>query len=405
MKQKNYDLRLKQAPLILTITNCLYKLMFILPVIVLFFQSKGASIGDFFLIQGIFAFAVFLLEIPTGYLGDLFSRKKIIIFSYIIYLLGHIIWIIFDGFWGILGGELLFALTAALYSGTGEAYLYDCLKQQKKDKEIVKYHGRMLAISGYGIAIATLFGGFIYNQFGATVTLSLTMIGTCISIILSFLLPELKGVKRDLNKEDSKFKDLLSIIKFAINHKEIKWLMIFPALFGSGTLVLFWSMQPLMELALIPISLFGVFGFINQGSRAFTAHIANKLFRKLKTKLFCISLLSSLIIGFITAIALTQIETFYIAAILLIILGLAASSFMGIDLVSKSMVNHRVKSSERATVLSIQSMMVKFMGAIIMFSLKILVDGFNMVTMLTIMGCIIIILIFFTMKKLIKLDL
>ena len=48
--------------------------VFLLPVLLFFYQENGLSVGDFYLIQGLIVFFAFLFEIPAGYLGDIFPR-------------------------------------------------------------------------------------------------------------------------------------------------------------------------------------------------------------------------------------------------------------------------------------------------------------------------------------------
>ena len=108
----------KSAPRLLSIANSLVNALFFLPVVMLFYNYKGLSMGDFFLIQGIFSLAVFVLEIPTGYIGDLFSRKHTLIIGNFIWIAGYLIWIFGKGFWAVLSGELIFSVTLSLISGT-----------------------------------------------------------------------------------------------------------------------------------------------------------------------------------------------------------------------------------------------------------------------------------------------
>lgn len=53
--------------------------LFLLPVLLFFYQENGLTVGDFYLIQGLIVFFAFLFEIPAGYLGDIFPRKYILI--------------------------------------------------------------------------------------------------------------------------------------------------------------------------------------------------------------------------------------------------------------------------------------------------------------------------------------
>ena len=59
----------KMALRLLKWSEFFYYFLVILPVIVVLYQNKGITVGDFFLIQGISALAAFVLEIPSGYLS------------------------------------------------------------------------------------------------------------------------------------------------------------------------------------------------------------------------------------------------------------------------------------------------------------------------------------------------
>ena len=64
------------APRFLIAARALRMMNFILPIMFLFYQDKGLSIGDVFLIQGLWAVSVFFLEVPSGYIGDICSRTS-----------------------------------------------------------------------------------------------------------------------------------------------------------------------------------------------------------------------------------------------------------------------------------------------------------------------------------------
>ena len=55
--------------------------LFLLPVLFLFYQQYGITVGDFFLLQGLSALLCLLLDVPCGYLADIYSKKKVLIFS------------------------------------------------------------------------------------------------------------------------------------------------------------------------------------------------------------------------------------------------------------------------------------------------------------------------------------
>lgn len=63
-------------------------LTFFLPIIVLFWQENGLSMTEIMLLQSFFAITVVVLEIPTGYFADIFSRKLSLVCSALFGFLG-----------------------------------------------------------------------------------------------------------------------------------------------------------------------------------------------------------------------------------------------------------------------------------------------------------------------------
>ena len=162
---------LKSAPRWLSIAYALHGMLFCLPVIMLFYSFKGVSMGDFFLIQGIANLSIFVLEIPTGYIGDVFSRKKTLIIGTIFWILGYLFWIFGSGFSVILLGELIWSMAIAFISGTLEAYLYDLLKKNHKEGKFHKKYAKLRMLNDLSLTLATLSGAFIYQFLGPTIPL------------------------------------------------------------------------------------------------------------------------------------------------------------------------------------------------------------------------------------------
>jgi len=394
---------LEKVPTLVSIMMFFWWSLFIIPVIMLFYQYKGLTIGDFFLIQGLFRVFIFFVEIPTGYLGDLFSRKKIISLSVFLFLVGNIIWFSFSGFTFILLGELIFAFSSALYSGTGEAYIYDILKKQGKEQTMNKVWGQIRSSMILGTTIATFTGGIIYQHLGPSALVIIETSFMFFAFILSLFLPEFNEHKRVVQEGKNKWKDILEISKYASTHPEIKWLMTFPAVFGAGTLMLMWSQQPIMESKLIPIALFGVFMGTNQMFRAILSNISHHLFTKLKTNKYSLFVFSIFTLGLISLITATFFSNKIFIYVLLVFIALAAASQASLKIVMSSMINHRIKSDERATILSVSSMFDSVCSATIMIIMKFLFDGFGLQMTFIILGPIVLLLTFISMIKLLKL--
>ena len=142
--------------------------MLMVPVAVLIYTGKGVTVGDFFLIQGLFRLAAFLFEIPSGYLSDRFSRRKVLILGALIQALGFATLALAYGFWEIVFGEALCGIASALFSGTLEAYTYDLLKRNNTQKHFLKEYGSIQTFGMSASFIASVIGGLLYKYTGGS---------------------------------------------------------------------------------------------------------------------------------------------------------------------------------------------------------------------------------------------
>ena len=53
--------------------------MIVMPIVVIFFQENGLSLQEVMILQGMYSFMVAIMEIPSGYLADVFGRKNTLI--------------------------------------------------------------------------------------------------------------------------------------------------------------------------------------------------------------------------------------------------------------------------------------------------------------------------------------
>ncbi|MBP5535137.1 MAG: MFS transporter [Alphaproteobacteria bacterium] len=364
----------KSAPRWLSIANAFVNALFFLPVTMLFYGFKGLSMGDFFLIQGIFSLAVFVLEIPTGYIGDLFSRKNTLIIGTFIWIIGYLAWIFGEGFWFVLSGELIFAVAVSLISGTREAYLYDLLKKRHKEGIFHKKYAKMKMLSNLVLMIATLTGAFIYQFLGPIVPIWLCIFFLVCNMIILILLPDVPESRRIVEDNKSKWQDILDISKYALKHPEIKWLMIFPAVYGTLTLVFMWGLQSVMVFRELPIFVFSLVTGLNAFLRTLWSGISGKILEKVQLsgiiKLQCLII----VIATIGACAAAYVSVWAVYICLLLMM-FASSSVVLSNISTSVLINHRIKSDERATILSVDSMINRVFWAFGMIALKPLFDN------------------------------
>ena len=99
--------------------------MLLMPVIVIFFESRGLALADVLLLQAWFAVLVGVLEVPSGYIADLLGRRGTMIVGGLFLGIGHT-WLVFaHGFWPLAAFEASLAVAFSLISGADLALLYD----------------------------------------------------------------------------------------------------------------------------------------------------------------------------------------------------------------------------------------------------------------------------------------
>ena len=136
-------------------------LMLYMPTIFLFYEDNGMDLGDIMLLQGIYSVAVALIEIPSGYVGDVVGRKNSLIIGTGLGVLGFIIYSFGHGFWDFIPAVLCLGMGQSFLSGSDTALMYDSLYQVNRIDEFVKLEGRTISMGNFAEAVAAITGGLI----------------------------------------------------------------------------------------------------------------------------------------------------------------------------------------------------------------------------------------------------
>ncbi len=222
--------------------------LFLLPVLLFFYQENGLSVGDFYLIQGLIVFFAFLFEIPAGYLGDIFPRKYILITAYSLFLGRLFLWIFFRGFEIILIGEFFYACSKACFDSVSSSFIYDILKKNGEEKKMVKAYSNFNAAMYIGTGIAALLGAGLYTKFGSHVLLiaEFVIYSTAI-VLLSFLPNAHTPVKNTVIGVKERLKKFWVAVRYILKSRKYCYLVLFSGFMVGVSHFFFWSFQPLMK--------------------------------------------------------------------------------------------------------------------------------------------------------------
>lgn len=225
---------------------CLYLIktakwfMLYMPIIVLFYQENGLSLKDVLTLQAIYSIAIIVLEIPSGYLADIWGRKNTMILGAILGTLGFGIYSLSYGFWGFLIAELTLGTAQSFISGSDSALLYDTLKSKNKEDQYIKYEGRVLALGNFAETIAAVVGGFIAHISLRSTFYAQTAV-TFIAIPAAIALIEPQKTHEIVK---SGFKHILKVVKFSLfESKELALNILLSSIIGCSTLTMAWFLQ------------------------------------------------------------------------------------------------------------------------------------------------------------------
>ena len=343
--------------------------MVAMPIIVLFFQEHGLTLTEVMILQSIYSFSVALFEIPSGYIADIFGRKKTIVLSTIFTFIGFLVFSFFGGFYAFAIAQVLVGIGGSLMSGSDSAIIYDTLLETNSKTTYTKIEGRSYAIGNFSEAFAGILGGFLaVGSIYMPIYVQTSILFFSIPIAFTLIEPTMHKE----NKLDRSFKAVLEVVKFAmVDNQKLKWLIIYSSAMGVATLSMAWFAQPFFKSINIPLAYFGILWAVlnfSAGITSFNAHQLDKKENNYKM-LFYLALAMSTSFIFLGGNA----SVFGLIFILLIYLlrGIVTP-------ILRNAINENTTSNKRATVLSVRSLIIRISFAISAPILGYIADNYSL---------------------------
>jgi MFS family permease len=349
--------------------NVIYTLkwfVLMLPVTVLYFKQHNLTSQQIFTLTSFYSLSVVFFEVPSGYLADLWGRKNSIVAGIGLSVIGNFFFLI-PGFYSFLVAEVLMGIGASFISGCDSALFYDSLQVMEREHEFKKLIGKYRSYGNFSEAAAGLVGG-VLASYAVVLTVYGRLIVLVLGFIIAFFLTEPERKKLDTKK--GRFVTLLKVVKYSlIDQKTVKWLIIFSSVLGAVTLNIAWFSQFFFKhIQLAPIY-FGVVWAIIQAASGVYARYGHSYVNWIGKHKAMISLLFFIFIGY-WGLSFSN-NIFLGTAFILICFGIR-----GVNLPVLGFYLHQeVDSDRRATVISIKSLMVRFLYSILAPFYGFLVDA------------------------------
>ena len=179
----------KNVPLLM-LTQAFLNMMFVIPVIVPYYRDViGLNFHQFMVGEAVFSAVIILMEVPTGWLSDVWTRKMTMLAGILVNVFG----------WGVLWrahsfGATVFAqgtigVSVSLLSGTNSALLYESLMEVGQETKFRRLEGLRHGIGLYASGVTALLGGYLYS-WSREAPIVLTVLTSVVALVFVLLMNE-----------------------------------------------------------------------------------------------------------------------------------------------------------------------------------------------------------------------
>ena len=350
--------------------NFFWMFLVVMPVVVPIWQSHGFDMHQVYLLQTIFALAVVILEVPSGYLADHLGRKTSLVLGGALAGAAFTWFAFADRFWEFVVFELLAAVGASLYSGSDVALIYDTddelrrlsrdpllpAARGERDRVAIASLGRRLFYAQTGETLAAILGGLL-----VLVSLDLPAKVNAVTSWGAFVvaLGLVEPSRETVSSERSHLQKLGAIARLLFRESRLLTLVLANlVVYGLATLTAVWAFQGYWKAEQVPLAFFGWLWAAYNLTVALVGRIAHSLEARFGSAAIVLSIGLLPVLGFFGMA--------WGGALAGILFGFAFQVSRGLtQVVLKDALNSRVPTDYRATANSVSTLGVRFGFAMI----------------------------------------
>ncbi|MFX1496436.1 MAG: MFS transporter [Promethearchaeota archaeon] len=333
---------------------------FISGVLLPFFMTWGKlTFIEVMFLESYFTMMILVFEIPCGAIADYLSRKLSLTMGAIFSALAALIYGCYPHIVIFGVGETLWALGAALMSGSDQAFIYDTLKKLGQENKISNVMARNKSSMLLGITISAPIGSIIASSLSINLVMTFMAIPFFMATLISMTMKEpfYENIKK-------KSKSYLSIVKDGLlelkNNKILRLLALEMVITESMVFFLIWTYQIYLKALDVQILYYGFISASMTIIQVIFTNLIPTLENKINNKRRLLRLFTIIPgIGFIS-IALISFAPVSILLILLIV-GFGFSR----SIIFIKGINKQIETENRATVISAISMIASLLRTIL----------------------------------------
>ena len=226
----------------------------VMPIIVLFYEEHRLGLQDVFILKSVYSVAAVALEVPSGYLADVWGRKRCIVAGCVLFFGGYLCYSLTSTFAAFLVAEILLGIGQTMINGADSALLYDTTVHHGRENLYLRYEGRITMIGNFAEAVAGIFGGLLavyslrYPFYAQAVV---AFVGIPAAMALREYAPA--------NKVQSPWEEILRILKYSlVTNKKLCCNIMYSGIIGAATLTMAWFVQPVLMQLETPTEWYGI---------------------------------------------------------------------------------------------------------------------------------------------------
>jgi len=313
----------------------------------IYLANKGMSLMQLGILESLFHVTSFFMEIPTGVVADLFGRRISRIVGRLFAIISLVLVYTGDGFYAYAFAFVITAFSYNFESGAGEALIYDSLKEMGRSEFFIKLTGHKELMYQLTSTCAFVLGGWLATQ-SYTYVYMLSIVFAVLAFVEAFFFkePEL-GRNKVKGVLDSMKNQVVQSVKAIKGSPRIAYLYFSVNALIAFITTLFFYLQNYLKAQGMLESQIGIILAIGSIGGAFAGVQAWRLESKFGHKVL-LRILPILIGLGMWVLALTRFE----AGAYIFLSALDGIVYV----VTRDYINKLIPSDQRATLLSVDSM-------------------------------------------------
>ncbi|OPY25555.1 MAG: Major Facilitator Superfamily protein [Methanocella sp. PtaU1.Bin125] len=322
----------------------------------LFLSFRGLGLVEIGLVESAYQLACLAFGVPAGAIADLIGRKVCMVLAVVAKILSYVLILSSSGTAGFAAGFVLGALSTVLFQGSSESLTYDSCKIAGLQGSYKKIYGNILFLAFVSAAIGVVAGGFIASYSYEWVYYVSIGVMLC-ALVPAALFTETRGVA-GAGRRPGVVTLFARTARLIADNPLILYLLILSACITVVDMTIYMYCQKYFEGMSVPVYLIGVILCVDSICAALGARYAYLLERFRNRDV--ILMIPAIILAMYALLALLN------TPLVVLMLWTGTVFVVAFWPILSDLINTRVPTENRATVLSVKSQLSS-MGVAVVF--------------------------------------